>query len=147
MVNFTLVSKSRLALEAYEKVCQPVCKEMGLPMPALDLLMTIDENPEKCSAKEIGDMRKIKQNMISFYVDKLVEGGYLERQAVKNDRRKIKLVCTEKAKPIIEFGKQLQADYIKRICEGITDEEINEFLIVLHKIENNMNEIMKDKKI
>ncbi len=38
-------------------------------------------------------------------VDRLVkEGLYLERRAVAGDRRKTQLLCTEKARPVIERG-------------------------------------------
>ena len=45
---------------------------------------------------------------MSFHVEKLVEAGFVERQAVKGDRRKCRLVCTEKAQPVIKEGRELQ---------------------------------------
>ena len=41
-------------------------------------------------------MKKIKANLVSVNVDKLVNEGYLERKPVENDRRKTELVCTKK---------------------------------------------------
>lgn len=41
--------------------------------------------------------RKIKANLVSVHVDRLVKEGYLERRAVEGDRRKTELICTQKA--------------------------------------------------
>ena len=52
--------------------------------------------------------QKIKANLVSVHVDRLVKEGYLERRAVEGDRRKTELICTQKAQPVIEKGGQLQ---------------------------------------
>lgn len=46
--------------------------------------------------------QKIKANLVSVHVDRLVKEGYLERRAVEGDRRKTELICTQKAQPVIE---------------------------------------------
>ncbi len=59
--------------------------------------MFLANNPEYKTARDIVEIRKIKANLVSVNVDKLVNEGYLERKPVENDRRKTELVCTKKA--------------------------------------------------
>ena len=92
---------SKKLAEAYEKVMQPLCKKLDMPKTALDVLMFLANNPEFNTAGDVCRYRNIKAALVSFHVEKLVEAGFVERQAVKGDRRKCRLVCTEKAQPVI----------------------------------------------
>ena len=87
---------SKKLAEAYEKVMQPLCKKLDMPKTALDVLMFLANNPEFNTAGDVCRYRNIKAALVSFHVEKLVEAGFVERQAVKGDRRKCRLVCTEK---------------------------------------------------
>ena len=43
---------------------------------------------------EIVEIRRLKANLVSVNVEKLVQEGYLTRCAVAGDRRKTELLCT-----------------------------------------------------
>ena len=58
-------------------------------------------------------------------VDRLVKEGYLERRAVAGDRRKTELLCTEKARPVIERGRAVQNAFFARLLTN-TDEPTRE---------------------
>lgn len=73
-----------------------------MPKTALDVLMFLANNPEFNTAGDVCRYRNIKAALVSFHVEKLVEAGFVERQAVKGDRRKCRLVCTGKAQPVIK---------------------------------------------
>ena len=97
-INIEFARKTSLA---YNRTCKSLCQELKLPQTAFDILMFLANNPEFCTARDIVEVRKLKANLVSVNVDKLVCDGYLERHAVKSDRRKTELLCTEKAQPII----------------------------------------------
>ena len=98
----------RSYLEAYEHFCKPLCHELDMPQMAFDIMMFLANHPETCTAKEISQHRGFKENILSVNINKLVNEGFLERSSVEGDRRKIRLVCTRKAQPIIERGRRLQ---------------------------------------
>ena len=85
--------------QAYSAMCKPLCQELKLPQTAFDILMFLANNPDCTTARDIVEIRKIKANLVSVNVDRLVQEGYLERRAVAGDRRKTQLLCTEKAQP------------------------------------------------
>ena len=68
---------------AYTAVCRPLCQEMKLPQTAFDILMFLYNNPEYKTARDIVEIRNIKANLVSVNVEKLVQDGYIERQAVE----------------------------------------------------------------
>ena len=73
---------------AYRKMCKPLCQELELPQTALDILLFLGNNPAYRTARDIVEIRRIKANLVSVHVDRLVREGYLERQQVPGDRRK-----------------------------------------------------------
>lgn len=67
----------------YSDECRPLCHELKLPQTAFDILMFLANNPEYKTARDIVEIRKIKANLVSVNVDKLVNEGYLEREPVE----------------------------------------------------------------
>ena len=106
---------------AYNKTCKELCHELNLPQTALDILMFLANNPEYKTARDIVEVRKIKANLVSVHVDRLVKEGYLERRAVEGDRRKTELICTQKAQPVIEKGGQLQEAFKEQLFSGMDE--------------------------
>ena len=77
--------------KAYSETCKPLCHELNIPQTAFDILLFLANNPEYKTARDIVEIRKIKANLVSVNVDKLVNEGYLERKSVEGDRRKVNL--------------------------------------------------------
>lgn len=98
------IEVSRKISQAYNAMCKPLCKELELSQTAFDILMFLGNNPNYNTAGEIVEIRRIKANLVSVNVERLVREGYLLRKQVEGDRRKTGLICTDKAKPIIERG-------------------------------------------
>lgn len=129
---------------AYSAVCKPLCQELKLPQTAFDILMFLANNPDCKTARDIVEIRKIKANLVSVNVDKLVQEGYLERRTVQDDRRKQELHCTEKAQPVIVRGCALQNAFFERLLVH-TDATMREaFFATLAVMGNNLDEILKE---
>ena len=123
-INIEFARKTSLA---YNRTCKSLCQELKLPQTARDIV----------------EIRKLKANLVSVNVDKLVCDGYLERHAIESDRRKTELLCTEKAQPIIAKGRQLQQDFIDRILTGLDNETRQKFLEILNIMDQNLDNILK----
>ena len=103
-------------------------------------------NPNYKTASDIVEIRKIKANLVSVNVDRLVQEGYLQRQAVEGDRRKTELLCTPKAQPVIEKGRGLQQDFMERLLFNMDDNKKNELKEIIHIMEQNLDTILKGDK-
>lgn len=112
---------------AYTAACQKVLNEFGLSKISFDILMFLSNNPEYYTAKDICTFRNIKANVVSLHVDQLVQEGYLERQHVEGDRRKVRLVCTVKAQPIVEMGQHIQNSFFEDLVDGLSVEDLRIF--------------------
>ena len=143
-MNFRLETAKKFSL-AYRQVCRPLCRELGLPQTAFDILMFLGNNPAYKTARDIVEMRRIKATLVSVHVDRLVREGYLERQQVPGDRRKTLLLCTDKAQPVIAKGRLLQEDFFEKLLDGMDEEERNAFSAALHRIGENLDAILEEE--
>ncbi len=125
--------------QAYRIACKPVCKELGLPQTAFDILMFLGNNPEYRTASDIAEIRHIKANLVSMYVDRLVKEGFLVRKEDPNDRRRTLLLCIGKAQPVIEKGKLVQEEFLQSLFENTEKESKENFLKTLNVINRNMD--------
>ena len=130
---------------AYSVMCKPLCQEMKLPQTAFDILMFLSNNPQYKTARDIVEVRKIKANLVSINVDKLVKEGYLERREVAGDRRKTELVCTSQADSIIEKGRIVQKDFKDTLLNSM-DDSMKEILFKgMEIMEDNLDRILEDQ--
>ena len=130
---------------AYSVMCKPLCQEMKLPQTAFDILMFLSNNPQYKTARDIVEVRKIKANLVSINVDKLVKEGYLERREVTGDRRKTELVCTSHADFIIEKGRLVQKTFKDTLFNNM-DDSMKEILFKgIEIMEDNLDRILEDQ--
>ena len=137
-------SNANRFIEAYHAVLQPLCRESGLPPLAVDVLMFAANNPDYATARNICKYRGLKPSIVSVHVDRLVSEGYLERQNVPGDRRQTLLVCTEKAQPLIEQGRELQRRFSERLTMGLSVADKEALHKAMTLLDNNIDEIRKN---
>ena len=130
---------------AYSVMCKPLCQEMKLPQTAFDILMFLSNNPQYKTARDIVEVRKIKANLVSVNVDKLVNEGYLERKSVEGDRRKVNLICTEKSKEIIQEGQKLQQSFVEKLFEGMDEDTRKALQKGMAHMEANIEKMLEEK--
>ena len=141
-MNMSMEFSRKLAL-AYTAVCKPLCQTLKLPQTAFDILLFLANNPAYQTAADIVEVRKIKANLVSVNVDKLVRDGYLTREAVPGDRRKTRLLRTEKAQPIILQGRQLQSAFLQRLFAHTDQQMQDAFLKTISIMDKNINELLE----
>ena len=129
---------------AYVSYCKSICKQYDINQTEFDILMFFGNNPEYDCAKDIVDVRKIKANLVSINVDKLVNDGYLERKLVLNDRRKYRLVLTKQGKALVKKGKEVQDSFFELLFDSVSAKDRSAFNKVLELIDNNLERILED---
>ena len=141
---YQVYTAARELLEGYTAAMQPLCRREGLAPNGVDILLFLANNPDCTTARDIVEIRKIKANLVSVNVDRLVQEGYLERRAVAGDRRKTQLLCTEKAQPVIARGRQVQERVFARLLDN-TDAPTREASFrTMEVIGKNLDEILKE---
>ena len=142
MENFLTAARlhvhAKRFMDAYTAAMQPLSREFAIPQTAAEILLFLANNPENSTAKDICTMRHLKPGIVSLHVDTLATLGMLERQAVPGDRRKLRLVPTEKAAPIITRGRAMQAEFARTLAQGLSEDELSAFARCMEIISRNL---------
>ena len=129
--------------QAYSSACKPLCVSLGLPQTAFDILLFLANNPRYTTARDITEVRKIKANLVSVNVSRLVADGYLTRNAVTGDRRKVQLLLTEKAQPVVQQGQALQQRFLTDLFSGMDEDTRKGFFHALSIMDQNLDHLVK----
>ena len=122
---------------AYASAMRPLAEQLSMAQPAVDILLFLANNPGRDTARDICTYRKLKPAIVSFH---------LLRQAVPGDRRKCRLVPTEKAAPVIAQGRALQERFSRQLVRGLTAEDAAHFERCLTVIGDNMTAMAEDRR-
>lgn len=131
---------------AYQEQFKVLCKKFHLSQTAFDILLFLANNPQYKTARDIVEIRRLKANLVSMNVNRLVDEGYLERKEVPEDRRKTELLCTKKPQPIIQKGQELQNQFFTLLFEKVKPEQKQVFFEVVQQMVNNLDEIIIEGK-
>lgn len=142
-MNLSMEFSRKVAL-AYGAACKPLCRELTLPQTAFDILLFLANNPGLDTARDVCTYRGLKPGIVSFHVEKLVQEGYLLRQPAPGDRRKCRLVCTEKAGPVVQQGRELQETFFRRLARGLEPEDLAAFRRCLEGFRRNLSQMTQE---
>ena len=109
--------------KAYSETCKPLCHELNIPQTAFDILLFLANNPEYKTARDIVEIRKIKANLVSVNVDKLVNEGYLERKS----------------------GQKLQQSFVEKLFEGMDEDTRKALQKGMAHMEANIEKMLEEK--
>lgn len=122
----------------YRRATAKAWQGQPLPPPALDILLYLSHQPVCATAKDICAQQQLKPNLVSFHVRRLEMGGYLCREPVEGDRRKWRLVCTEKAQSLIDQGREAKNQFWRRLTQGFSSQELEQLEQYIDRINTNL---------
>lgn len=126
---------------AYNYAMAPLCEDTKLKVHQINMLLYLAENPEANTARDVCKNLWMKPGLVSMSVDELVDTGYLVREAVPGDRRKVRLMLTQKAETLTGRALQLQSEFIDRAKQGLTEEEKDQLEYYFDVIFDNIDQM------
>jgi DNA-binding MarR family transcriptional regulator len=94
----------------------------GLSMPQFGILMQLHYRKD-CGISDLGERFDITNAAASQLVDKLVQGGLIQREEDPNDRRAKLLNLTEKGRKLIQQGMEERYRWVNQLAGRLTAEE------------------------
>lgn len=133
----------RSVFHLYDKMLKKVCAEHHLTVVEAEVVSFIQNNPEKDTATDIVELRRLSKGAVSKAVESLIQKSLLERIPDTEDRRRIHLKLGPKAKPITEMIDEVRKEFLDTILEGITEEELKLHVRFLSRMFHNTKNAME----
>ena len=138
MSALQMIAIGRKLANLYNDLTAPICKKYGVNQTGFDVLLFCANNPQYNTARDLCAVRGIKSGLASVAVEQLIQSGFLLRCTDETDRRIHRLVPTEKARPLIDEGREVQQFFTEALRQGITPEELAAFQSLTEKLTGNI---------
>lgn len=118
------------------KMMSHFCGEMT---PEQARLLYLIQNGKK-SQKELAKLLHVTEATLSVRIKRLVDTGLIEREVDRNDKRVYTIVLSQKGEKLMNDISESILHYQKLVCQGITQEDYEVIMRVIHTIQNNLKE-------
>lgn len=127
-------------VKLHDRMIKMICGKYQLTLIEGKIISFLHNNPEKDTAGDIVELRKLSKGNVSLAVDSLIQKGMLEREQDQKDRRKIHLSLLAKAKPITDLIESTQNEFEKELFRGFSEEDRRVYIKLNDRmVENTMN--------
>ena len=127
----------------YEILTSSVCEKYQLRQMEYDILMFLNNNPQRNTAADIVRYRKSTKSHVSTSLKVLEKKGLIERRIDKDNRKRVEIYLLDSADDIIKDGIRVQKQFANDMLYGLTDDEIALCKQIFKKICNNAEEFIK----
>lgn len=127
----------RYTSQMYETMLNKVCKVHHLTGAEADILAFLFHNPQKDTAADITQLRRISKATVSKAVESLIRKSLIERNPDQNDRRKIHLKLLRASRPVIADILHVQKEFWQNIFTGFSQEELDQYMEFNRRIFEN----------
>lgn len=123
-----------------------------LPLPRQDymVLYTVDclqkEHPDACTVSMITKKMRIPQPAVSRTLRNLENGGYLQREVCRSDRRNTYVLLTDTGKKAVQDAGQVLMEFHNGIKKRFTQEESDQLMNLLQRLYEAASEQLEEMK-
>ena len=135
-----LLNKAQIIKKLYSNVFERIALEYNITANEVMILTFLKDDFDQDMATDIVNTLMISKSHVSLSVNNLEKAGYIVKKQDVNDKKKIHLEITEKAKPILDEIDEEQNKLYEVIFKGISEGEKEILKLILQKMCNNINE-------
>ena len=133
----------RSLFRLYDKMLKKVCTKHDLTVVEADIISFLQNNPEKDTAGDIVELRRLSKGAVSKAVESLIQKSLLERTEDAKDRRKIHLALKPQAGPVMESINEVREDFVDTVLDGFTKEELKLYSLFFDRLFENIKKAME----
>lgn len=124
-----------------ESYYSPILEKYSLNLADVRVLLFLVEHESYDTARDIVKIHCLAKSYVSKSIDKLIEKGFLEGVHLKNDRRYVHLLVKQEALPVIQAMREQRSKMVKKLFDGISEEEAQVLRRVAARISANITEM------
>ncbi len=107
--------------------------------PEQFLLIDMLWNQGDLKQQQLADEMQKDKNSVTKLIDALEQKGLVMRQQNPTDRRSNTIVLTEKGHSLKLDAKMVGISSLDKMLEGLSEQEIQSFIVVMRRISKNMS--------
>ncbi len=133
-------------IKLHESMLKEICEKYHMSLIEAKIVSFLHNNPGKDTAADIVELRMLQKGNVSQAVEILSQKSLLLRRHDEEDRRRIHLILTEEAEPIVTEMERIWEKFEKEIFSGLSKEEVDAYDRVNEKIKENTQRALKGRE-
>lgn len=121
----------------YAQEMTDVLETWHLTSMEVEVVLFLGNNPGYDTASDMVQLCQLTKSHVSKAVERLTELGYITQQRDESNRRKVHLLLTDMAQPVLKAGQAAQKRFVDVLTRGLSDEEKEVAQRVLEKVIEN----------
>jgi len=123
-----------------------------LPLPRQDYMVLYaisclqKEHPDSCTVSMITRKMRVPQPAVSRTLRNLENGGYLQREVCRSDRRNTYVLLTDAGKKAVQDAGQVLMEFHNGIKKRFTQEESDQLMCLLQRLYEAASEQLEEMK-
>lgn len=135
-----LIGRMFICCDRFEKIIPPTPTQM-------QILEYILEHPkENIYQKDLEDILNLRRATVSGVLQTMEKNNLIERIIDSEDSRVKRIILNPEAKKIFKAHEKILREIEKNIIKGIPEEELLQFLKVIHKMQNNLKLVAEKER-
>ena len=128
-----LSDEMRLCMRKHKEQAADGKELFNLSITQLHYLHVIKERTAP-TITELAEIFGVQKSTVTVAVNKLLQRGFLEKNASQSDLRVVHVSLAEKGKRLIEIEDQGYYQFAGQVIQSLTEAEKTQFVKLLHKI-------------
>jgi MarR family transcriptional regulator for hemolysin len=148
-IGFIINRTAKMLIQAFD---QELRKEIGITFGQWKIIITLVNNDDGLTQKEIADKLGLEGPTLIPIIDKLEKDGFVTRMVDKNDRRNNRIFLTEKTTSTLDLMINCGLRIKNMSMRDITEENVSITKDTLEKMwkniqnEFNLNSVVENKQ-
>ena len=135
---YNLLENVFISKELYQTMIEPLCDKYDMTQAEMVVLLFLANNPQKDTATDIVEKRRMTKSSVSMAARALQERGLIIGQHVDGNHRSVHLRVCDSALKIIEDGRKAQSKFFKILTGNFTEAERTAFNYYIKRVTNNI---------
>ena len=134
----TVVEEMMRTMRIHREIVRNIVHRTGIHPTHHYFLMHLAKDESTFRQKELASRFGITPAAVVQNLDRMEEAGYVRREASESDSRCKRILITDKGRQIVEESAEEFGKLDAQLLEGIAGEELDTFLRVLQKMQENI---------
>ncbi|MGE3690051.1 MAG: MarR family winged helix-turn-helix transcriptional regulator [Novosphingobium sp.] len=109
-------------------------REFGTTLPRFDILSALDRNPEGLTMGALSKFLMVSNGNVTGLVDRLMQEGLVDREAMEHDRRTYKVTMTPAGENAFRSMAARHEEWLDDMLEDLPNEDIEHLLALLNRL-------------
>ena len=142
----TVVEEMMRTMRMHREIIRHIVHRTGIHPTHHDFLMHLSKDESTFRQQELASRFGITPAAVVQNLDRMEEAGYVRREASESDSRCKRILITEKGRQIVEESAEEFGKLDAKLLEGIEGEDLETFLRVLQKMQENITPSLAEKE-